>query len=83
MNSSEPRTMQHTPVFKDIGIVDVEFGANVCVVRPTNVYGCRIGESSFIGPFCEIQRGVVIGRRCRVQSHSFVCETSSGNDHGR
>ncbi len=56
------------------GIVDVKFGKNVTVVQPVNLYGCEIGEDSFIGPFVEVQKGVVIGKRCRVQSHSFICE---------
>ena len=38
-----------------------------------NLYGCRIGDESVIGPFVEIQAGVTIGRRCKVQSHTFVC----------
>jgi acetyltransferase-like isoleucine patch superfamily enzyme len=56
------------------GIVDVEFGKNVIVVEPVNLYGCAIGDGSFIGPFVEIQRGVIIGKRCRIQSHLFICE---------
>jgi acetyltransferase-like isoleucine patch superfamily enzyme len=56
------------------GIVDVEFGKNVIVVEPVNLYGCTIGDDSFIGPFVEIQKGAKIGKRCRVQSHSFICE---------
>ena len=56
------------------GIVDVEFGSGVTVVEPVNLYGCRIGEGCFIGPFVEIQREVSIGPRTRIQSHSFVCE---------
>ena len=60
--------------FRDIGIVDVKFGKNVSVVRPANLYGCTIGNDCFIGPFVEIQSNVVIGNRCRVQSHSFICD---------
>jgi acetyltransferase-like isoleucine patch superfamily enzyme len=56
------------------GIVDVEFGKHVIVVEPVNLYGCAIGDDSFIGPFVEIQKGARIGKRCRVQSHSFICE---------
>jgi len=55
-------------------IVDVNFGANVTVIEPTNLYGCDIGDDTFIGPFVEIQKGAIIGRRCRIQSHSFICE---------
>lgn len=60
---------------------DVVFGENVTVVQPVNIYGCRIGTNSFVGPFCEIQSGVVIGENCRVQSHSFICTlVTIGND---
>jgi len=38
-----------------------------------NLYGCEIGAGSFIGPFVEITRGVIIGKNCRIQSHSFIC----------
>lgn len=64
---SEPRKLH-------VGIVDVEFGKDVTVVEPVNLYGCSIGDGSFIGPFVEIQRRVTIGRRTRVQSHAFICE---------
>jgi acetyltransferase-like isoleucine patch superfamily enzyme len=67
--------------FDDAGIVDVQFGADVRVIRPCNLYGCRIGDRSFVGPFCEIQRGVVIGSDCRIQSHSFICELVTIGDH--
>lgn len=56
------------------GIVNVEFGANVTLVEPVNIYGCVIGADTFIGPFVEIQKDVTIGERCKIQSHSFVCE---------
>jgi acetyltransferase-like isoleucine patch superfamily enzyme len=62
------------PEISQAGIVDVTFGANVTVVQPVNLYGCAIGEGSFVGPFVEIQNGVTIGKRCRIQSHSFICE---------
>jgi acetyltransferase-like isoleucine patch superfamily enzyme len=63
-----------TPDLRESAIVDVDFGADVVVVKPANLYGCRIGDGCFVGPFVEIQRGAVIGARTRVQSHSFVCE---------
>jgi acetyltransferase-like isoleucine patch superfamily enzyme len=59
---------------RQAGIANVTFGQNVTVVQPVNLYGCAIGDKSFIGPFVEIQKGVIIGKRCRVQSHSFICE---------
>ena len=53
---------------------DVIFGANVKIVQPVNLYGCTIGDDCFIGPFVEVQKNVIIGKRTKVQSHSFVCE---------
>jgi acetyltransferase-like isoleucine patch superfamily enzyme len=55
-------------------IRDVQFGEGVTVIEPSNLYECRIGDNSFIGPFVEIQKGAVIGDRTRIQSHSFICE---------
>jgi len=55
-------------------IVDVEFGSGVVVQGFVNLYGCRVGDGSRIGPFVEIQRGATIGARCKIQSHTFVCE---------
>lgn len=52
---------------------DVEFGEHVTVYSFTNLYGCRIGDGTRIGPFVEVQRGAVIGARCKIQSHSFIC----------
>jgi len=62
------------PVIKKIGIKQVKFGNNVKIIRPVNLYGCEIGDDCFVGPFVEIQKNVVIGKRCKIQSHSFVCE---------
>jgi UDP-2-acetamido-3-amino-2,3-dideoxy-glucuronate N-acetyltransferase len=53
---------------------DVAFGSNVFVGPFVNLYGCRIGDDTRVGPFVEIQRGAVIGARCKIQSHTFVCE---------
>jgi acetyltransferase-like isoleucine patch superfamily enzyme len=62
------------PNRKPVGIVNARFGAGVTVVEPANVYGCTIGDDTFVGPFTEIQKDVTIGRRCRIQSHAFICE---------
>src|SRR5438445_13468175 len=63
------------PVIRSmVGIVDVKFGANVTVIEPATLYGCDIGDETFIGPFVEIQKGATIGKRCRIQSHSFICD---------
>jgi acetyltransferase-like isoleucine patch superfamily enzyme len=61
------------PLYKSSGIVDVDFGENVIVVAPVNLYGCTIGNDVFIGPFVEIQKDVHIGNQTRIQSHSFIC----------
>jgi acetyltransferase-like isoleucine patch superfamily enzyme len=53
---------------------DVRFGNDVTVGPFTNLYGCAIGDETRIGPFVEIQRGAHIGARCKIQSHTFVCE---------
>jgi acetyltransferase-like isoleucine patch superfamily enzyme len=62
------------PTLKPAGIVNVQFGNNVTVIEPSNIYGCTIGDHVFIGPFVEIQKDVVIGARTKIQSHTFVCE---------
>jgi acetyltransferase-like isoleucine patch superfamily enzyme len=56
-------------------IKDCKLGRNVKIPFPdlVNLYGCEIGNNSFIGPFVEITRGVIIGKNCRIQSHSFIC----------
>jgi len=68
------------PILFSSAIVDVNFGPNVKVVQPVNIYGCSIGENTFIGPFVEIQKDVSIGKRCKIQSHCFVCELVSIGD---
>ncbi|MCP3930712.1 MAG: N-acetyltransferase [Bacteroidetes bacterium] len=55
-------------------IRDVTFGSDTTIVHPINAYECAIGANCFIGPFVEIQKGVVVGDRTKVQSHSFLCE---------
>lgn len=65
----------------DVGINHVNFGANVKVIHPTNLYGCSIGENTFIGPFVEIQKNATIGKNCRIQSHSFICELVTIGDN--
>jgi len=71
------------PSFNSIqsNIRDVQFGLNVTIVEPCNLYECKIGDDSFIGPFVEIQQNVVIGERSKIQSHSFICSmVTIGND---
>ena len=52
---------------------NVDFGEDVVVQAFTNLYGCRIGDHTRVGPFVEIQSGVEIGSSCKIQSHSFIC----------
>ena len=52
----------------------VDFGRDVVVQSFTNLYGCRIGDETRVGPFVEIQRGARIGARCKIQSHTFICD---------
>jgi acetyltransferase-like isoleucine patch superfamily enzyme len=70
----EPRKYQS-------GIVNVQFGENVKIVEPVNIYGCKIGDGCFIGPFVEIQKNVIVGNNTKVQSHAFVCELVSIGDY--
>ena len=70
----EPRRLQS-------GIVNVDFGDEVTVVEPSNIYGCNLGDGVFIGPFVEIQKDVSVGARTRIQSHAFIGElVSIGED---
>ena len=58
---------------KKIQIVNVTFGENVQIIEPVNLYNCKIGDNCFVGPFVEIQENVIIGKKNRIQSHSFIC----------
>jgi acetyltransferase-like isoleucine patch superfamily enzyme len=53
---------------------DVKIGKDVIINEFVNLYGCRIGDNTKIGTFVEIQRGTIIGRNCKISSHSFICE---------
>src|SRR5438477_4793220 len=53
---------------------DVLFGKNVRLSEFTNLYGCEIGDETKIGAFVEVQKNARIGRRCKISSHSFICE---------
>lgn len=65
----------------EVAIRNVVFGERVKVIMPSNLYGCTIGDDTFVGPFVEIQKDVEIGKRCKIQSHSFICElVTIGND---
>ena len=65
---------------KSISIKNVDFGSNVTIIEPVNLYGCSIGNDSFVGPFVEIQKNTTIGKNTKIQSHSFICELVSIGD---
>ena len=58
---------------REVNIANVQFGENVHVIKPVNLYGCELSAEVFVGPFVEIQSGVKIGHRTKIQSHSFIC----------
>jgi acetyltransferase-like isoleucine patch superfamily enzyme len=62
------------PILFESGIKNVQFGQNVKIIQPVNIYGCSIRDNCFIGPFVEIQKDVSIGSNTKVQSHTFICE---------
>ncbi|MDF0583810.1 acyltransferase [Bradyrhizobium yuanmingense] len=73
--------MSGKPQAHQVGVREVKFGERVRLVEPCNLYGCEISDDCFVGPFTEIQSGVVVGARTRVQSHAFICElVSLGED---
>jgi acetyltransferase-like isoleucine patch superfamily enzyme len=53
---------------------NVRLGRNVALYAFVNLYGCQIGDDTRIGTFVEIQKDAVIGARCKIQSHTFICE---------
>lgn len=69
------------PQILNTGIREVNFGVEVKVVQPVNLYECSIGDNCFIGPFVEIQKGVVVGNKCKIQSHAFICELVTISDN--
>jgi acetyltransferase-like isoleucine patch superfamily enzyme len=62
------------PHIFNVDIINVQFGNDVKVVLPVNIYGSKIGDNCFIGPFVEIQKNTIIGNDTKIQSHSFICE---------
>jgi UDP-2-acetamido-3-amino-2,3-dideoxy-glucuronate N-acetyltransferase len=61
---------------------DVKLGKNVRVFAPelVNLFGCEIGDGTFIGPFVEITRGTIVGRNCKIESHAFLCDRVTVED---
>src|SRR5205814_5563092 len=60
---------------------DVILGQDVRLGKFINLYGCRIGDETKIGAFVEIQKNATVGRRCKISSHTFVCEGVTIEDH--
>ena len=73
--------MQNKPTIFKASIRKVKFAENVKLVEPCNIYECTIGNNCFIGPFVEIQKGVIIGDNTKIQSHSFLCELVTIGNH--
>ena len=60
---------------------DVKLGANVKLSKFINLYGCTVGDDTKIGAFVEIQKNASVGRRCKISSHTFICEGVTIEDH--
>lgn len=73
--------MDNKPIIFKSQLRDVVLGVNVKIVEPVNIYECIIGDNTFIGPFVEIQKNVKIGKDCKIQSHSFICELVTIGDN--
>lgn len=65
---------EHKAEILEATIRDIRCGINFKVVKPVNLYECQFGDNCFVGPFVEIQKGVIIGNNCKIQSHTFICE---------
>jgi acetyltransferase-like isoleucine patch superfamily enzyme len=66
--------VSNTPAAHQLIAPDVKLGKDVRIFGFVNLYGCEIGDESKIGTFVEIQKKARIGRRCKISSHTFVCE---------
>jgi len=60
---------------------DVKLGKDVKLAKFINLYGCEIGDETKIGAFVEIQKNAKVGRRCKISSHTFICEGVTIEDH--
>jgi len=60
---------------------DVKLGRDVKLARFINLYGCKVGDETKIGAFVEIQKNAAVGRRCKISSHTFICEGVTIEDH--
>jgi acetyltransferase-like isoleucine patch superfamily enzyme len=60
---------------------DVKLGKDVKLAKFINLYGCEVGDETKIGAFVEIQKNASVGRRCKISSHTFICEGVTIEDH--
>lgn len=70
------RQSQQTKMFRTMALSNVQLGTDTVLTHPdlVNLYGCSIGDGTKIGPFVEIQKNSHVGARCKISSHSFICE---------
>jgi UDP-2-acetamido-3-amino-2,3-dideoxy-glucuronate N-acetyltransferase len=66
--------MSSDPAAHQLIAPDVKLGRDVRIQAFVNLYGCEIGDETRIGPFVEVQKGAKIGERCKISSHTFICE---------
>ena len=71
--TAEPTRSERDELLRRVA-PDVRLGRGVKLYAFVNLYGCTIGDDTSIGTFVEIQKGAVIGARCKIQSHTFICE---------
>src|SRR5580658_10395641 len=62
-------------------ITDCSIGKDTLIYDFVNLYGCVIGDNCQVGPFVEIQKGVIIGNKVKIQSHSFICDGVTISDN--
>ena len=76
----ERELMSQSPDYVSIA-PDVKLGKDVTLARFINLYGCEVGDETKIGAFVEIQKNARVGRRCKISSHTFICEGVTIEDH--
>jgi len=69
-----PEINNSPAILLKVQIRDVKFGKNVKIIEPVNMFECTIGDNCLVAAFVEIQKNAAIGARCKVSSHSFICE---------
>ncbi len=62
------------PKIIENNVRDVKFGKNITIYQPVNLYECDIGDNTRIGTFVEIQKNAIVGKNCKISSHTFICE---------